>query len=85
MMNRLGLTRTIVKSSYALIAPDGYVGSALPGWSRCKSIVLISAAMGARFSQSLITLDRTDRARARPRADSWFFFVVVGPALDQRS
>jgi (S)-ureidoglycine aminohydrolase len=80
MMTRLGLTRTIVKSSYALIAPDGYVGSALPGWSQCKAIVLISATLGARFSQYLITLEADGRGEGETSGDSWFFFVVAGAA-----
>jgi len=80
MMTRLGLTRTIVKSSYALIAPDGYVGSALPGWSKCKAIVLISATLGARFSQYLLTLDADGRGEGETAGDSWFFFVVAGSA-----
>ncbi len=80
MMTRLGLTRTIVKSSYALIAPDGYVASALPGWSSCKAIVMISRACGARFSQYLITLDANGRGLGDTQGDSWFFFVAAGTA-----
>lgn len=80
MMTRLGLTRTIVKSSYALIAPDGHVASALPGWSRCKAIVMLSRACGARFSQYLITLDANGRGLGDTGGDSWFFFVVAGAA-----
>jgi (S)-ureidoglycine aminohydrolase len=80
MMNNLGFTRTIVTSSYALIAPDGYVASALPGWSNCRAIVQISAALGARFSQSLITLQADGVGEEETRGESWFFFVVAGSA-----
>jgi (S)-ureidoglycine aminohydrolase len=80
-MNRLGLTRTTVKSTYALIAPDGYVSSALPGWTQCKAIVLISASMGARFSQYHITLEPGGRGEGDTGGDSWFFFVVAGHAI----
>jgi (S)-ureidoglycine aminohydrolase len=80
MMTRLGLTRTKVTSTYALIAPDGYVASRLPGWTNCKSIVLISAAMGARFSQYHITLDAGGRGEGYSVGDSWFFFVIAGAA-----
>jgi (S)-ureidoglycine aminohydrolase len=75
-----GLTRTVVKRSYALLAPDGHVASALPGWSGCRSVVLISAALGARFSQYLLTLDRDGRGEAETAGDAWFFFVVEGAA-----
>jgi (S)-ureidoglycine aminohydrolase len=80
MMNRLGATRTIVKPSYALIAPDGHVPSALPGWSNCRVVVQISATLGARFSQYFVTLDPDGRGEGDTRADSWFFFVVGGSA-----
>jgi (S)-ureidoglycine aminohydrolase len=79
-MNRLGLNRTVIKSSYALIAPDSHVASALPGWSACKAIVLISAALGARLSQYLITLEGEGRGDGETGPDSWFFFVVSGGA-----
>jgi (S)-ureidoglycine aminohydrolase len=80
MMNRLGVTRTIVKPSYALLAPDGHVSSTLPGWSACKAVVLISAAMGARVSQYLITLEPDGRGEGKTAQDSWFFFVIAGAA-----
>lgn len=78
-MNRLGHTRTVATRTYALIAPDSHVGSALPGWAGCKAVVQISAAMsGARFSQYLITLDTDGRGDGDTGPDSWFFFVVSG-------
>jgi (S)-ureidoglycine aminohydrolase len=80
MITRLGLTRTIVTTRYALIAPDGHVASALPGWTRCRAIVQISASMGARFSQYHITLEPGGRGEGETNGDSWFFFVVAGAA-----
>lgn len=77
-MNRLGHTRTVVKSTYALIAPDSHVASALPDWSGCKAVVQISTAMGARFSQFLITLGADGRGDGETGGESWFFFVVSG-------
>lgn len=79
-LTRLGSTRTMVTSAYALVAPDGHVTSALPGWTGCRAVVLISAAMGARFSQYLVTLDPGGRAEGETGTDSWFFFVVSGVA-----
>jgi (S)-ureidoglycine aminohydrolase len=79
-MHRLGLTRTVVTASYALVAPDGHVASALPGWSGGRAIVLISAALGARFSQWLVRLETGGRGEGDTGADSWFFFVVEGQA-----
>ncbi len=80
MITRLGLTRTVVTSTYALIAPDGYVASALPGWTKGKAIVVISATLGARFSQYHITLEPDGRGEGETQGDSWFFYVVSGHA-----
>jgi (S)-ureidoglycine aminohydrolase len=78
MITRLGHTRTIVTRSYALLTPDARVPSVLPGWTDCTATVLISAAMGARFSQLLIALTETARGDGETGADQWFFFVVSG-------
>jgi (S)-ureidoglycine aminohydrolase len=85
MMNRLGLTRTVVTKSYALITPDGHVASALPGWSNCRAIVQISATLGAHFGQMLITLDANGRVEGETRGESWFFYVVSGSTTINRA
>ncbi len=56
-MNLFGNTRTVVRARHALIAPDGHVPSALPGWSSATATVLISPAMGADLSQLLGRID----------------------------
>lgn len=77
-MNKLGITRTVMKETYALFATDSHVASTLPGWSNCRAIVQISAALGARFSQYLITLNDGGRGEGDTADSSWFFFVVDG-------
>ena len=65
-MTRLfGSTRTVIKERYALLAPDSFVPSVLPGWSNAVSHLLISPAMGANFSQILITLSKQGRGAGR--------------------
>lgn len=54
-MSLFGHTRTIVSTRHALIAPDGHVPSAFPGWDNATAFVMISPAMGANLSQILIT------------------------------
>jgi (S)-ureidoglycine aminohydrolase len=81
MITRLGLTRTVVQPTYALIAPDGHVASNLPGWTNCKAVVIISATLGARFSQYHVTLDADGRGQGETGGDSWFFFVIAGDAI----
>jgi len=70
----------VVKSTYALVAPDGHVACVLPGWTACTPIVLISPALGARFSQYLIALDARSRGEGETGQHSWFFFIVSGAA-----
>jgi (S)-ureidoglycine aminohydrolase len=80
MITKLGMTRTVVTPSYALVAPDGHVLSVLPGWTRCSPVVLVSAAMGAAFSQYLVALEASGRGDGDTGADEWVFFVVEGAA-----
>jgi (S)-ureidoglycine aminohydrolase len=80
MNPRLGLTRNVIKPSYALVTPDGYVASAFPGWSGCTAHVLVSAAMGARFSQYLVSLGTDGRGTGTTGAAEWFLYVVSGAA-----
>ncbi len=52
-----GQTRTRVAARHALIAPDGHVKSVVPGVTGAATIILINPAMGARFSQVMITFE----------------------------
>jgi (S)-ureidoglycine aminohydrolase len=55
-MNLFGSTRSSVRRDHALVAPDSFVWTALPGWHETEAVTLISPAMGARFSQSLVVM-----------------------------
>jgi (S)-ureidoglycine aminohydrolase len=52
-----GQTRTRIAPRHALIAPDGHVKSNVPGITGAASTVLISEAMGAKFTQLLVTFE----------------------------
>jgi len=52
-----GSSRSRVCKDHALIAPESFVQSTLPGWDKTQGIILIAPAMGARFSQYLALLD----------------------------
>jgi (S)-ureidoglycine aminohydrolase len=80
MNPRLGLTRNIIKPTYALITPDGHVASVLPGWSGATINVLISATLGAGFSQYLAAPGAGGRGDGSTEEDEWFFYVVAGEA-----
>lgn len=78
-MNELfGSTRTVVKERYALLAPTGFVPSNLPGWTGVVANVLISEAMGAKFSQILITFGKSGVGHGQTGSDELFVYVLSG-------
>jgi (S)-ureidoglycine aminohydrolase len=72
------LTRSVVKSSHAVISPDGYVNSTVPGWTNCTVNVIINEQMGARLCQMLVTLHEDGRLTGRTQASQIFFYVISG-------
>jgi (S)-ureidoglycine aminohydrolase len=80
MYPKLGLTRNILRRNYALITPDGYVPSVLPGWSHSTAFVIISAAMGARVTQIIIDLEEGGTGSGDTGAEEYFFYIVAGQA-----
>jgi len=78
-MNELfGATRTAVKSRYALLTPDGFVSSNLPGWKNATLIINISPAMGAQFSQYLITFGANSSGEGNTGLFEHFVYVLAG-------
>ena len=78
-MNELfGFTRTVVKSRYALLTPDGFVPSNLSGWKNCIAVVNISPAMGAKFSQLQITFGENGEAEGNTGLLENFIYVLEG-------
>lgn len=52
-MNLFGTSRSSVQANHALIAPESFVRSALPGWDNSEGVILIAPQLGARFTQYL--------------------------------
>jgi (S)-ureidoglycine aminohydrolase len=75
-----GVTRSHVGARHALIAPDGHVPSSLPGVEKATTIVLISAGMGARFSQLLLTFTAGGRATFPANHTEAFAYLLSGSA-----
>ena len=71
-------TRTSVKWNHALISPDGFVNSVLPGWSDCEINVIINDRMGAQFSQHLIHMTETGLGEGETQESELFFYVIEG-------
>src|SRR5262245_2468859 len=87
MEELFGSSRSVVRLRYALLAPSGFVPSALPGWQRAVCNVLISPAMGARFTQLLVTLETEGQCQGNTGRNEYVIYVVGGPAsiiLDER-
>jgi (S)-ureidoglycine aminohydrolase len=72
------LTRSVVKSNHAVISPDGYINSRVPGWTNCTVNVIINDQMGARLCQTLITFGADGKIQGSTKASQIFFFVIKG-------
>src|SRR5262249_55648266 len=80
MTDLFGFTRNVVNNRYALLTPSGFVPSYLPGWEKAVCNVLISPAMGARFCQLLITMERDGKCAATTGTNKYFIYVLSGTA-----
>jgi (S)-ureidoglycine aminohydrolase len=56
-MDLFGSTRSRVCRDHALICPDSFVPSGLPGWNKARGVVLIAPALGAGFTQYIALLE----------------------------
>ncbi|HEY6901363.1 MAG TPA: (S)-ureidoglycine aminohydrolase [Puia sp.] len=72
------LTRSVVKKSHALISPDGYINSVVPGWTDCTVNVIINEQMGARFCQTIVTCRKGTVLTGKTLQSQLFFYVVSG-------
>jgi (S)-ureidoglycine aminohydrolase len=79
MSDLFGSTRTVVKSRYALLTPDSFVPSALPGWKNAVCVVNISPVMiGPRFTQLHVTLDKDGAGEGNTGPLQYFIYVIEG-------
>jgi (S)-ureidoglycine aminohydrolase len=77
-MKPFGHTRSRVTPSHALITPDTHVWSTPPGWTKASAAVHISPHIGARFSQSTITIEAGGGCEAAPPGIERVLFVLEG-------
>ena len=77
-MNIPGSTRSRVGTNHALIAPDSFVRSTLPGWENTEIVVLISGHMGARFTQYLALMEPGAVAAPAPPNRERVIYVIEG-------
>ena len=72
------LTRSVVKSNHALLAPDGYVNSQVPGWTNCTVHVIINEQMGAHLCQTIVILNKEGQLKGHTAASQLFFYIIKG-------
>lgn len=78
MNDLFGGTRTVVQGRYALLTPDSFVPSNLPGWKGAVCVVNISPALGARFTQLLVTLNHEGLGEGNTGPNEYFIYLVEG-------
>ena len=82
------LTRSVVTRNHAIISPDGYINSRVPGWDNCTVNVIINERMGAEFAQTLITANKNCSISGTTKESQAFFYIVKGKckvALDKKN
>jgi (S)-ureidoglycine aminohydrolase len=72
------LTRSVVKRNHALISPDGYINSVVPGWTNCTVNVIINEQMGARLCQTIISFQKDGALSGITKGSQLFFYVIKG-------
>jgi (S)-ureidoglycine aminohydrolase len=77
-MDPFGTTRSRVRRSHALIAPDSFVSSDLPGWERSRGVILIAPRMGARFIQYIAAMEEDGSAGLAPPGVERVIYVLEG-------
>src|SRR5580704_17243564 len=75
-MDLFGTTRSRLRRSHALIAPDSFVSSDLPGWERSRGVILIAPRMGARFTQYLAVMEEGGGAGLAPPGIERVIYVL---------
>ncbi len=74
-----GHTRSFVRSNYALLEPSGFVASSLPEWrGGAKPYVIISPAIGARFTQTHVVFETEGAGQSNTGPLEFFAYVTHG-------
>jgi len=77
-MEPFGTTRSRLRQSHALIAPDSFVTSDLPGWERSQGIIVIAPQIGAQFSQYLALMEPGGTAGPAAHGVERVLYVLEG-------
>jgi len=78
MPELFGHTRARIAARHALITPQNHVNSSVPGIVGATTVILINEAMGAKFSQLLVTFAEEGRAGQEAGELQTFGYVTQG-------
>src|SRR5580698_3646136 len=77
-MDLFGTTRSRLRGTHALLAPESFVRSDLPGWERSQGVILVSPRIGARFVQYLALMEPDGIASSPPDGVERVIYVIEG-------
>jgi len=77
-MSLTGFTRTRVTPDHALLTPDTFVRSSLPGWNQTACVVHISPEMGARFMMYTVEMQSGSAGQMSLLDIQRFAYVLEG-------
>ena len=77
-MDPFGTSRSRVGVGHALIAPDSFVWTALPGWRDARGVVLVAPRLGANFVQYLVAIEPGATAEPAAPGVERMVFVLEG-------
>jgi (S)-ureidoglycine aminohydrolase len=80
-----GSTRSRVCRDHALIAPESFVRSTLPGWDNTEVVILIAPHLGARFTQYLTFMSAGSSAAPAAPGVERVVYVLEGELTLQTS
>lgn len=80
-MQQLGMTRSSYQRDHALITPDTFIRTHLPGWQDSACIVHIAPQMGAAFTMYQVEMQASGKGSAAPEGIERFVYVLEGEVL----
>jgi (S)-ureidoglycine aminohydrolase len=80
-MDLFGMTRSRLRRTHALFAPESFVRCDLPGWERSQGVILISPRIGAEFVQYLALMEPGGVASSPPEGVERVLYVIEGQVV----
>ena len=73
-----GLSRTAIRRDHAVFTPESHVPVQLPGWENTDVVIVVSAEMGAKFEQYIVSCKGDSRLRSLRANYELFVLVQTG-------